>query len=752
MTRGFLRYYIVGALLLCAGILQVAMATNAPPAMNPDFAAVPRQERIGLVLGGGGAKGLAHIGVLRVLEEMRIPVDYVGGTSMGSIVGGFYASGLSPDEIEEIMKSLDWWNVMKDQPPRRDQVYRRKIESQRYFMNFEMGFKHWSIMLPRSAVAGQKLNYVLESSTLASAAITNFDQLPLPFRCVATDIQSGNAVVLNHGSLAECMRASMAVPGLFTPITIEKRILVDGGLVNNIPVNVVRAMGAETIIAVDVGASDVEAQKKLQLETVSEILSRSYTVLKRPEEERQLANANVIISPQESDLGSGEFFLVSEFIERGEAAARAMADKLKMFSVSEAEFQRYLQRQRRKPTNPMQITAITVSGNRRTSEEYIRHHIHSQTNALLDPKALQKDINRIFCLGDFEWVDYLIHPENDGAHGTIEYRTMEKPWGPNYFHVGFRMETDMDNNTPFALLLNYNRLAINPLGAEWRNDLILGNEQGAMSEFFQPLNYKNRFFVAPRVLYNETYQNYYEANTSVARYNVTRYGGQLDAGMQFDNYGEARIGIYRGSISAKNDVGSGELPDLSQDEGKWKASLVLDQLDSSTFPRNGYYLEALAFLARDYLGNGSSNNYDQLSIWADLFQSFGKHTVFLGAMGGTSFSSDIPLYDQFALGGFTSLAGYPQCRFRGPYAAVGRMGYFYQLFKLSPSLGQGVYLGGMLNAGNTWQSSSDIDLGDVHPGAAAMLGVDSIIGPIYLAYARGEYNCNQYWLSIGNRF
>lgn len=751
MMRGFFLRYIICAILFCTSMLQGIMAADFPPAINPDNRTAGHP-RIGLVLGGGGAKGLAHIGVLRVLEEMRIPIAYIAGTSMGSIVGGFYASGLSPDEIATIMESLDWWNTMKDQPPRREQIYRRKIESQRYFLNFEMGLKNWSVILPRSAVAGQKLNYVLETYTLESASITNFDQLPLPFRCVATDIQSGEAVILSHGSLAESMRASMAVPGLFTSINIAGHILVDGGLVNNIPVDVARAMGADTIIAVDVGASDIEAQKKLPIETMSDILSRSYTVLKRPGEVKQLADANIIINPQESDLGAGEFYRASEFIERGEAAVRAMADKLQKFSVSDAEFKQYLQRQRRKPTIPMQVTSITVSGNHRTSEEYIRNHIHTKTNTWLDPKALQKDIDRIFCLGDFEWVDYLIHPENGGARGNIEYRTMEKPWGPNYFHFGFRLETDMDNNTPFALLLNYNRLAINALGAEWRNDLVLGNEQGVMSEFFQPLDYKNRFFVAPRLIYNETYQNYCEANTSVARYDVTRYGGQFDVGMQFDNYGEARFGIYRGRLSAKNDVGSSTLPDINQDEGKWKASLVLDQLDSSTFPRNGYYLEALGFLARGYLGNGSSNDYDQLSVRGNIFKSLGNHTVFLGAMGGTSLGSVVPLYDQFTLGGFTSLAGYSQYRFRGQYAAVGRVGYFYRLFKLAPSFGQGVYLGALANAGNTWESSSDIDLGDVHPGAAVMLGIDSIIGPIYLAYARGEYSSSQYWLSIGNRF
>jgi len=750
--RGAIRCcQIASAILCCAGILQAEMATNAPAAPRPAPDA-GRPPRIGLVLSGGGAKGLAHIGVLRVLEEMRIPIAYVGGTSMGSIVGGFYASGLSPDEIAAIMETLDWWNTMKDQPPRREQVYRRKIESERYFLNFEMGLKHWSIMLPRSAVAGQKLNYVLEIHTLATAAVTNFDQLPLPFRCVATDIQNGKAVVLSHGSLAESMRASMAVPGLFTPITIAGRTLIDGGLVNNIPVDVVRAMGADTIIAVDVGASDVEAQKKLPFETMGEIISRSYTLLKRPQEEKQLADANLIINPQTADLGSGEFYRASEFIARGEAAAREMAGTLQQFSVSETEFQQYRQRQRRRPSPPMQVTAIAVSGNRRTSEAYIRSHIHTRTNAWLDPRALQKDIDRIFCLGDFEWVDYLIHPENGGARGSIEYRTMEKPWGPNYFHFGFRMETDFDNNTPFALLLNYNRLAINALGAEWRNDLALGNEQGAMSEFFQPLDYKNRFFVAPRVLYNETDQNYYEENTSVARYNVTRYGGEFDAGMQFDNYGEARIGIYRGKIAAKNNVGASDLPDLDQEEGKWLASLTLDQLDSATFPRNGYYLQAQASLARGYLGDGSSNDYEQLSIRGNLFETLGNHTVFLGAMGGTSFGSEVPLYDQFTLGGFTVLAGYPQYRFRGSYAAVGRIGYFYRLCKLAPSFGQGVYLGSMLNAGNTWQVHGDVALDDVHPGVAAMLGIDSIIGPIYLAYSRGEYNSNQYWLSIGNRF
>lgn len=725
------------------GLLAITVLAGSAPGQTNG------RPRIGLVLGGGGAKGIAHVGVLKVLEEMRIPIDFVAGTSMGSIVGGFYAAGMSPEEIQQTLQGMDWWDAMKDRPGRRDLFYRRKEDTERYFMDFEMGLTPSGITLPRATVAGQKLNYTLQTATLNAADVEDFDHLQLPFRCVATDVKEGTPVVLGHGNLAEAMRASMAVPGLFTPVTMEGKLLVDGGLVNNIPVDVVKAMGADVVIAVDVVGSDLDAQKA-RLETMADLLARTYSILKRPMEVQQLAAADLVITPQQSDLSAGAFYLAPEFVARGQAAAQAMADGLQAYSVDEKTYRAYLARQRRIPRSELKVKSVDIETTGNLREDYLLGHVKTAPGDELDPRVLRRDVDRIYGLGYFERVDYRIREVSSGEV-AVAFRAEPKPWGPTYLRFGLRMESDLDNRSDLQFLLNVTATELNRFGAEWRNDLILGDQRDLRSEFYQPLHLDSRLFVAARLEYLDDLQNVFSNDKLLATYELTKRVAMADVGVRLDTFGELRGGLYGGQVEAGRDVGGVGADTYDDEVGGAQARLAIDKLDSGNFPRKGYFLNVSGRLARESLGN-ATEDYDRLEVVGRAFKSWGRHTIQTGLRYGSSLGTEVPPYDQFLLGGFSSLVGYEAERYRGPYMAAARLGYYYQVSMLSPSVGKGVYLGVLGDGGNTWASQDDMSADDLHYGGALAVGLDTVFGPIYLALGRGEDHSEQYLFSLGNRF
>ena len=364
-------------------LLAGPVASRADPAAAeaPAPQKKPPRPKVGLVLGGGGALGLAHIGVLKVLEEQRIPIDFIGGTSMGSIIAGLYASGMSPDEMQAWLESLDWDEVMSDATPRRELYFRRKQEDQRYLL--EMGLNWKGPKMGTGLAAGQKFNNLMQLVTLRAAGITDFDRLPIPYRAVATDLQSGTARVLDHGNLATAMRASMAVPGVFTAVEIDGRVLVDGGIVDNLPVDVVKAMGADVVIAVDVG-SDADVVDPESLKSLGGILGRTYTIAQRPEQIEQFKHADIGIQPVLAGLTAGDFARVSEFVPKGAEAARGKRAELARLAVGEPEYAEFLKKQRRPKPVETEVDALAVSGNHRVSDQAIRGRIQSRAGAPFD--------------------------------------------------------------------------------------------------------------------------------------------------------------------------------------------------------------------------------------------------------------------------------------------------------------------------------------------------------------------------------
>jgi NTE family protein len=388
--------------------------------------------KIGLVLGGGGALGISHVGVLRVLEEQRVPIDYICGTSMGAIIAGLYASGMSPDEIEAFLSGLDWNEVMTDDTPRRELFYRRKLEDQRYLLTMGVGRK--GLKMGTGMAAGQKFNNLLQLQVQRSATITDFNQLSIPYRAVATDLQSGGAYVMDHGNLAKAMRASMAVPGAFTAVEIDGHLLVDGGIVNNLPVDVAKAMGADIIIAVDVGAAsdNVDPEK---LKSIAGILGRTYAIAQRPEQVEQFKRADIGLQPELADFTASQFARVSELIPKGEAAARTKIAEFQKLGVDAEAYNAYLAGHRRANPTDVRIDSVEVSGQSRVSEKSIRGRIQSKPGETFDAKTMQLDLMRIYGIGDFEQVLYRLDQKDEGS-GTLNYVATEDPRGPLYLNVG----------------------------------------------------------------------------------------------------------------------------------------------------------------------------------------------------------------------------------------------------------------------------------------------------------------------------
>lgn len=700
--------------------------------------------KVGLVLGGGGALGISHIGVLKVLEEERVPIDYIAGTSMGSIIGGLYASGLSPDEIQAFLQGLDWNNVMSDATPHRELFFRRKFEDQRYLLEVGLGRK--GIKMGTGMVAGQKFNNLLQLQVQRSADTVDFDHLSVPFRAVATDLESGTPYVMGSGNLATAMRASMAVPGAFTAVEIDGHLLVDGGIVNNLPVDVAKQMGADIIIAVDVGSKSDKVDRE-DLESIGGVLGRTYSIMQRPGQLEQLKRADIGIQPQLDDMMASEFARVAEFVPRGKEAAKIHLEAIRKLSVDEETFSAYLGRQRREANTNIVLEAVTMSGEERVSKKAIEGRIRSQAGEQFDETKLKMDLMHIYGIGEFEQVLFQLNQEDEHS-GKLNYNVTEKPWGPLYFSLGLNFKSDFDNDTSWGVLMNLTRRSINELGAEWRNDIKIGTDKGFLSEFYQPLDYQGVFFVAPKVEYRDEIQDVYDGKDHIAEYDVRTVQGSFDFGLQWKNIGALRLGPVVGNYQGDASLGLSGLPSFDDYLASLAGSFIIDQKDRTYFAREGYYFGLKGMSAQEDWG--SDRSFSRLSLDASTVGSIQNHTFDARLQYSSDLGTDLPGYALFPLGGLESFAGLARYQFRGSTLGVGAVGYRYRLMELPSQLGRGIYTITRYDIGNVWDGT--VDLADIRHGVALGVGADTIFGPCYLVYGMANGGFNTVYFSIGTEF
>src|SRR3984957_15376789 len=506
----------------------------------------PARPRICLVLSGGGARGIAHIGVLKVLEELKIPIDCIAGTSMGAIVGGLYASGMTALEIDATMRSLDWQEAFRDSPPRRDLAFRRKQDDRNFLVRLPLGLKHGQILLPKGFIQGQKLQETLRQLTLQFNDSTDFDKLPTAFRAVATDLESGEAVLLDKGDLAIAMRASISAPGVFAPVDYRGRLLVDGGLAENLPINVARAMNADILIVSDVS---FPLQSRAQLDSALSISNQMLAILVRKDSDRQrssLSPQDVLIEPVLGSATSTDFTTTLGTILRGQEAARRAADRLASLSVGDAGYHAYQARREARVPGLSPIEFVRVDQESKRYEKTIMAEMQPLIGKPFSVDQVGSRITKLYGLGDFETLDYSLVQRDVGVSATtdaaaaggteaapetrLEVRARRKSWGPNYIRFGLNLQDDFQGNSPYNAAARFVLTELNDLGAELLTDLQIGSDPKIVSEFYQPLTASRTWFVAPSARIEARDLPIYTKNLLVADFRDREVEDDLDVG------------------------------------------------------------------------------------------------------------------------------------------------------------------------------------------------------------------------------
>lgn len=743
----------------CSPFLLVVLAATARAAPQADDAAHGTQlaqaerPRIGLVLSGGGARGTAHVGVLKVLEEMRVPIDAIAGTSMGAVVGGLYAAGVPAAEIESVMASIDWQDAFRDRPSRADLAFRRKQDDADFPVRLPLGLKGGKFLLPKGLIQGQKLHQTLRALTLPVTHVESFDDLPIPFRAVATDIESGEAIMLDRGDLTTALRASMSAPGVFQPVEVDGRLLVDGGIANNLPIEAARAMGADVLIVSDVS---FPLQHRDELNSPLEISNQMIGILIRRETLRQralLTPRDIVIEPSLAGISSFDFSKVPDSISSGEQAARAAVARLAALSLTPSGHAAAVAQRVARAESHGRIDFVRADPRSRRYAKTIENTLAPFVGKPLDVSALRQKITELYGLDLFETLDYDVVREGE-RHG-LEVRARRKSWGPNYVHFGLNLQDDFEGNNSFNAAARFVVTEVNALGGEWLTDLRVGEHPLVRTEFWQPLSYSSRYFIAPQILFEIRNVPLLQGQTRIAEFRVRSGEIGLDVGRELGNWGELRLGVRRGEGQSRVRIGDPALPVQKFDTGEFFARFAYDELDNLNFPRQGQLFTLQWDAAREGLGDARSS--DILSMNWLVADTFGRHTVVFWTTAGSTVSADAAvapaIEDFFTLGGFLNLSGIAPESVAGPHVGIARLIYYRQIGREGPGfLNVPTYAGLSLEAGNAWQSRSDASWGSALKNASLFLGLDTLIGPLYLAAGVDDSGDRAFYLFMGRPF
>lgn len=725
-------------LLLCLLLTATALTV---------WAAEPAHPKIGLVLSGGAARGLAHIGVLKALEEQGVRIDAIAGTSMGAVVGGLYASGYSVQELETLATTLDWQQALSDAPPRRDVPFRRKQDDRDFLVKQKLSFRDdGSLGLPLGVIQGQNLALLLESKLAHTADTRDFDKLPIPFRAVATDIASGEKVVFRRGHLPQVIRASMSIPAVFAPVELEGRLLVDGGMVDNIPLDVAREMGVDLAIVVDIGTP---LRDRKQLATVVDVLNQSITLMTRRNSEEQLANLrrdDILIQPQLAAFGVTDFGRAQDMIDAGYRATRLLGTRLAVLRQPDGDANLAVARSSSQRT-PL-ITAIRIENDSKVSDDVIRYYIRQPLGEPLALDRLQTDMGTLYGLDYFDRVQYRV--VHKGQDNILVINARGKRGGTDYLRLGLSLSDDLRGDSAFNLGASYRMNGINRLGAEWLTRAQIGEQQELYSEFYQPLDVGSRYFVAP---YLDLGSQNIEAtldNDPIAEYRLERYGFGLNLGRQIGTSGEVRLGLGKAWGKADVRVGEQDLPSVSFNEGFYELKYSFDTLDNVYFPHSG---EDISLTLRKYDKSLDSDyDYRQWLLNVDKAISSGPNTFVLGGRYGRTLDDTEVVTSSFVLGGARELSGLRQDSLSGQNASLLRVVYYRRLTpRAYLPLDFPLYLGGSLERGRVWNNDNAFDSGYINA-ASIFLGLETPLGPLNLSYGANTAHEQAVYLNLGHTF
>lgn len=704
--------------------------------------------KVGLVLGGGGARGGAHLGVLQVLEELRVPVHCIAGTSMGALVGGAYAAGVSPADVIDLVGRTDWNQMFDDSAGREEVNLRRKELDDRFLPGVEFGVSLKGLRFREGAVAGEKLKLFFNQLVRVDLGERPIEQLPIPLSIIATDIGTGERVAIRSGNLTAAMRASMSVPGLIAPVLRDGRKLVDGGLTDNLPVAEARELcNPDVLIVVNVGSPLFKPEQVTGLATVlgqvinlltEQNVARSMTLLKP---------GDVYIRPEMEDITSTAFTRQLDAAALGRKAALQAAGELERLALPPREYAAFRDTQRVPgPHAPPVIDQIAIEPTRFVSPGTVRRGIRQQEGTPLDTGRLARDLVREFNQGDLHSLDYSVVRERDRT--VLRITPVEKPWGPNYLHFGLNLSSDFRGESAYNFRTLFRSTWMNPLGAEWRLGAQIGSEQRLDTEFYQPVDLRHAGFV--RVYAGTSLEKaplFFEGDR-VAVYRIQNTSGGAELGYNVGVHGQLALGWVERRIGAVLDTGPESFANITHRLGAATARLAIDTYDEPFFPRRGVKLDVTHFDAQRV--SGGQSKYSRSEARFGAAYSLGHWAVLAGLEGGTAARGTLPLGDAFTLGGPRRLSGFAIDQMRGAEYAFGRIEGQYRLAFASPLYGLELIGGIVGEAGRMNKPFTETSLRGWQRSIGAYLAANTPLGPVYLGVAEAEHGKGRFYLFIGS--
>ena len=732
------------AVFLCA---SVASAQTAPtqPAARP---------KVGLALGGGSARGLAHIGVLKWFEEHRIPIDMISGTSMGGLIAGAYASGMTPDEIAALMRATDWDLMFVADSPYKYKTFRRKQDKRQYPSQLEFGLKG-GFRLPSGLNPGQQVALLLDQIAVSYWQLQSFDDLPTPYRCVATDLRDSRAIVLDKGPLAQAMRATMAIPGVFTPVNYENWLLVDGGAMNNVPADVARKMGASVVVAVNVAADETSTGP----DTMFSLLGKTIDAMMVSGTREALRSADLIVDPDLKGLDSMSWRKSDDLAARGYAAAQAMQAKLLPYAMSDADYAAFqAARQARRRTDRPVIAFVEVTGLVEPLSADVTTQLTRAFSSLvgqrLDPAVMREGILKVTGTDRFEYLTYRAI-DRDGKTG-LRIAVRPKNYGPPF--LALALELSNVDSSSFSVNVRGRVTAYDVLGAgsELRTDLGVGTQQIASAELYRPIG-KQGFFVAPRGYFRRDGLNLFSGEDFVAEYRVKQAGGGLDLGYTTNQRLEIRGGYDVENVWARRYIGAAVLPEVTGTQRFSRLQVIFDGQTSPIVPARGLFTRG-TLKHFDNTPEITPPGQEPVSVNPKRFTQgevegswftpgLGQDRVFVGYGAGTSFG-DTPLLNRFSLGGPLRLGALSSDELTGGNYLLFDGGYLRKVTRLPDVIGGNVYVGSWIETGSAWNKWDDKDW---HTNVSAGIIVESLIGPIFAGGSFGKGD-GRFFVAIGPLF
>ncbi|ALK34651.1 patatin-like phospholipase family protein [Burkholderia plantarii] len=721
----------------------------------------PGRPSIGLVLSGGGARGYAHLGVLKVLETHRIPVDCIAATSMGAVVGGLYASGMGADEMARRLSGVNLTDIAFDVVDRADLPQKRREDEEHYIGGLTVGFGPNGFKAPAGLIQGNRLQALLADWTAAVPVNQSFDKLPVPFRAVATDLGNGHMVVLDHGSLPLAIRASMALPGLFSPTEIAGRTLVDGGLVSNLPVSTARRMGADLVIAVDIGS---QLRPLDSLASAADVIQQMLGILIRQnvaQQHAQLHRGDVLLEPDLGSLSFIDFQNAQQAIKAGEAAANAALPQLERYALSPADYAAYRAAHARAPAPPVRLAEIEIRAGGPVPKRVVADALHVKPGDIYDPQAINRDLLALSTSGNFDSVTQQVI--TDGNRNTLLIDAREKNWGPNFLLFGLGMSSSSSDEGGFRFHVGYRRPWLTESGLEFRADTTLGSDlQALRTELRQPLSSRYGFYLAPYAELERRFANVYYDDYKLTQYRLQTQRLGLDLGLPIARLGDFRVGLAyaHGSASATYNLPLDTTPDgrpigeafqpYNGHELTARARLLIDQLDDPMLPRRGYYLEMR--VDRSIVAS-ERTRYTELFGKAMIAQEFGRHSLSASIEGGKSLGGVSPVnLLAFTLGGFQHLSAYAADQLSGDALAYGQLTYMNRLMTFNASPIKAFYVGASAEVGNVWSADDSISSGPLKQSYSLFASFATSFGPIYVGVALAPGGVRNLYFQLGRTY